>query len=118
MWKTFSSFVQLASRTYNLSYRDAEKEIVSRLVKAKLSPRSVECYLNWADGDCLTQKKISKRLNINQGTVARELQHIKQVWPQLFKFGVKPPRFDVHRERITLIEDMNFLDTVKIEKIA
>lgn len=46
------------------------------------------CYINWADGDCLTQTQIAKELNISSSTVSYELMKLSKIWPHLF-WGVR-----------------------------
>ena len=42
------------------------------------------CYINWADGDCLTQFQIAKALDISHDTVSYELMRLRNIWPHLF----------------------------------
>ena len=86
--KTFQDFVQLATVKYKISFVWANRFIRSRLKHLGLSPRTVVCYINWADGDCLTQSEIAKKLNISHDTVSYELMKLSKVWPHLF-WGVR-----------------------------
>lgn len=91
MFKTFNDFVRLACRTYRLDFEKAEKFILLRLYELHLTKMSVVCYINWADGDTLTQKELAKILGVSQPTVNYHLRRLQEVWPHLFMFGPKVP---------------------------
>ena len=97
MWKSFDSFVALAAHNYGLRFLQAGKQIEDRLKQAGLTPFDVVCYINWADGDCLLQLEIAKKLNTYQQRVSRSLDKLKLVWPHLFEFGSKVPPFNHRR---------------------
>jgi len=99
MWKSFDSFVQLAARTYGLKFLHAGKQIQDRLKQVGLTPFDVVCYINWADGACLSQFEIAKHLNTYQKRVSRSLEKLQQIWPHLFEFGPKVPPFNCRRSR-------------------
>ena len=82
--KTFQSFVRLASQKYKISFEEADQFIRKQLSYFCLSSRTVVCYINWADGDCLTQLQIAKVLKIHRTTVSRELMRLRNIWPHLF----------------------------------
>ena len=90
-FRTLRDFIRVACRTYHIKYRVAERFINWQLQKRKLNRLSIICYINWASGDCLTQKEIAKHLGIVQSVVAYHLQRLYEIWPHLFKFGVRPP---------------------------
>lgn len=89
--KTFNDFVKLACRTYHLDFKEARTYVLLQLGQFKLNKLSIVCYINWADGDCLTQKEIAKELGVTQQAVDYHLSRLQRVWPHLFKFGSKPP---------------------------
>ena len=94
MWKTFRDFVRLARRTYGLgSLGKAAMVVHESLTKYGLRPIDVVCYINWADGDCLSQIEIASKLKITQQAVCQRLQKIRTCWPHLFYFGPKVPQF-------------------------
>jgi len=94
MWKTFQDFVRLARRTYGLgSMGKAAITVCESLVKCGLRPIDVVCYINWADGDCLSQHAIGEKLGMSHQAVCQRLQKIKVHWPHLFYFGPKVPQF-------------------------
>lgn len=94
MWKTFRDFVRLARRTYGLgSLGKAGQIVCEKLQKNRLNPIDVICYINWADGDCLSSDAIGKKLNIPGRTVRHKLAKIRFLWPHLFYFGPRIPQF-------------------------
>lgn len=97
MFKTFSDFVRKASRMYDLPFEIAEHHIVTKLQSVGLNTEMVVCYINWADGSCLSQKQIGKRLGISQPAVQQHLKRLRSVWPHLFQFGPKIPAFRSRR---------------------
>lgn len=97
MFKTFDNFVELASHRYCLPFEIAKKIIDAKLKARGLGQTAVICYINWADGDCLTQKKIGVHLDITQQAVDKQLRGLKKVWPHLFVFGPKIPQFHHRR---------------------
>ena len=97
MFKTFSEFVELASRRFSLPPDIAEKMIDAKLKERGLGRGAVICYINWAGGDCLTQKKIGQNLGVTQQAVDKQLRGLKKVWPHLFVFGPKIPQFHHRR---------------------
>jgi hypothetical protein len=106
MFKTFRDFVERACSYYHIPNRDwTARFIKEQLRKKKLNPTAVVCYINWADGDCLSSNEIGKELGITGRAVRKQLQRLAHVWPHLFRFGPKPPRFDQHKERISLLGD-------------
>lgn len=92
MFKTFSDFARLASRTYSLPQEIAENMIETKLRERGLSTTAAIAYINWADGDCLSQEKIGQHLGITHQAISKHLQKLESVWPHLFNFGPKPPR--------------------------
>ncbi len=94
MFKTFPDFVHRACQMYSLPFEVAEFQIVDRLRRVGLTPMAVVCYINWADGLCLSQGKIGKALSISQQAVQQQLHNLRKVWPYLFDFGPKIPRFN------------------------
>ena len=99
MFKTFSDFARLASRVYSLPQEIAENMIETKLRERGLGKNAVVCYINWADGDCLSQSQIAKEMGFSyQSAVEDHLARLKKVWPHLFNFGPKPPR-TVHNHR-------------------
>ena len=97
MFKTFEDFVKLASRRYHLPFEVAEKIIDKKLKEQNLDRNAVICYINWAGLECLTQMQIAKKLDVVRETVKYHLTQLKKVWPHLFNFGPKIPRFDTRR---------------------
>ena len=94
MWKTFQDFVRLAKRTYGLgSMGKAALTVNERLLKFKLRPIDIVCYINWADGDCHSQEIIGEKLGMTHQAVCQRLQKIKKLWPHLFFFGPQIPQF-------------------------
>lgn len=107
MFKTFSDFVQHAQREYGLPHETAEAVVAGKLLKCGLSPLDVVCYINWADGDALTQEQIGQHLGIAQQAVAKRLNKLKAIWPDLFLFGAKPPIFGARKGNVWLCADFN-----------
>ena len=101
MWKTYDSFVRLAARSYGLQKDQAAEILAKRLRFYDITATTVECYINWADGNCLTQKEIGRKLRINQSGVSRHLAKIKSIWPYLFQFGapISKGRIKYHAKR-------------------
>ena len=97
MFKTFSDFARLASRVYSLPQEIAENMIETKLRERGLSTTAAIAYINWADGDCLPQKKIAEYLGVSQPAIVYHLQRLESVWPHLFNFGPKPPRTVTNR---------------------
>jgi len=96
-FKTFSDFARLAHIIYRLPQQVAELVIESKLRERGLSTTAAVAYINWASGDCLTQKQIGQHLGITQQAVDKHLSRLKAVWPHLFEFGLKPPRTVTNR---------------------
>lgn len=116
MWKTFRDFVRLARRTYRLgSLGKAGQIIYEKLQQNNLNPIDVVCYINWADGDCLSQREIGKRLGISYQAVQQRLQRIRKIWPHLFCFGTKPPR-TIDRGFVVQKLRLNQLNSTKVTK--
>ena len=92
MFKTFSDFARLASRAYSLPQEITENMIEAKLREQGLSTTAAIAYINWADGDCLSQEKIGQHLGITQQAINKHLQKLESVWPHLFRFGPKLPQ--------------------------
>ena len=92
MFKIFSNFARLASRTYSLPQEIAENMIETKLRERGLSTTAAIAYINWADGDCLTHEQIGAKLGIPRRTICWHLQKLESVWPHLFRFGPKLPQ--------------------------
>jgi len=56
--------------------------VQSFLRKHKLTKKTLECYLHWDNGR-KTTRMIAKEVEINHSTVARHLQKLKFVCPEL-----------------------------------
>jgi len=97
MFRTFEDFVQLAGQRYCLPIEVAQKIINKKLREKKLNSIDVVCYINWAGIEHLTHKQIATHLGVTQQAVSKRLNRLKGVWPHLWNFGPKIPRFDKRR---------------------
>lgn len=106
MFKTFNDLVRHACMVYHIpDHNWTAHFITEQLKKKKLSRTTVVIYINWADGDCLSQVEIAKELNISRQAVNKHLHRLANVWPHLFRFGPQVPRFNTRRERVSLLGD-------------
>lgn len=102
--RTFQDFVHLGTQIYKISYKQADAFIKSRLKYFHLSPRTVVCYINWADYDQMSQFEIARTLNLSQETVSYELMKLSKIWPHLF-WGIRQSIPDLLGMKVLLKEN-------------
>ena len=79
-----------ATRIYHITKADALDKMLDKLWFNNLSVTAIECYINWADNDCMKIKEIAEHLEISYQAVSHHLSRIGDVWPHLFDFGPSP----------------------------
>lgn len=93
MFQTFENFVRFACQKYKPLFKNTKisqqtlLDIVQKTIEAKLkawhiTPRTIECYINWVDNDCLTQTQIGDHLGITQEGVRHHLNRLRKAWPE------------------------------------
>ena len=89
--KTYQEFLHFASRRLKLKFAVVEFIVRGFLRKYHIMPKTLEYYLCWDNGR-KTSRMIAQEMKIDHSTVARHLQRLEFICPELFVRGSYVPQ--------------------------
>jgi len=88
--KTYQEFLLFATRRLKLKFAVVEFIVRGFLRKYHITPKTLEYYLCW-DNNRKTTRMIAQEMRVDHSTVARHLQRLEFICPELFTQGFYVP---------------------------